>query len=162
MNMNRRDFLKTSSLVALGSSVPAFLSKTAAQAPASDRPGARDTILVIIQMTGGNDGLNTVIPFRDDAYARARPTLKQAPNQVLRINDNIGMHPAMTGLSGLLQDHALCVVQGVGYPNPTQSHFRSMDIWQAASTARDLTDGWLGKALVRMPPTPAFHISGKN
>ncbi|HMF18383.1 MAG TPA: hypothetical protein VKE98_14330, partial [Gemmataceae bacterium] len=95
--MNRRDFLKSSSLVALGSSVPGFLNKTAAQAPTSDRPGARDTILVVVQMTGGNDGLNTVIPFRDDAYRRARPTLAQPAGQIHRINDDIGLHPAMNG-----------------------------------------------------------------
>src|SRR5690349_15009540 len=126
----RRDFLKASlgsaSLVALGSTVPGFVSRTAAQAPAADRPGARDTILVVIQLTGGNDGLNTVIPFRDENYARLRPTLKQPTAQVRRLNDDIGLHPAMSGLADLLQDRALCVVQGVGYPNPTQSHFRSM------------------------------------
>jgi uncharacterized protein (DUF1501 family) len=164
--MNRRDFLKSSfsstSLVALGSTVPGFIGRTAAAAPDASQPGARDTILVVIQMTGGNDGLNTVIPFRDDAYGRARPTLKQNANQVLRINDNIGLHPSMTGLSGLLQDHALCVVQGVGYPNPTQSHFRSMDIWQAASTVRDLQEGWIGRALRSVPGAASFHLANAN
>jgi len=164
--MNRRDFLKsslsTASLVALGSTVPGFIGRTAAAAPAANQPGARDTILVVIQLTGGNDGLNTVIPFRDDAYARARPTLKQPANQILRINDNIGMHPSLTGLSGLLQDHALSVVQGVGYPNPTQSHFRSMDIWQAASVARDLPEGWIGRALRGVPGATSFHLADPN
>src|SRR6516162_75469 len=162
MNMNRRDFLKTTSLVALGSSVPAFLSKTAAQAPASDRPGARDTILVVVQMTGGNNGLNTVIPFRDDAYRRARPTLQQPAGQIHRINDDIGLHPAMNALSGLLQDNALCVVQGVGYPNPSQSHFRSMDIWQAASMARNLPDGWIGRSLRNIPGAASFHLASNS
>jgi uncharacterized protein (DUF1501 family) len=162
MTMNRRDFLKTSSLVALGSGVPAFVSQTAAQAPTSDRPGARDTILVVVQMTGGNDGLNTVIPFRDDAYRRARPTLAQPAGQIHRINDDIGLHPAMNALSGLLQDNALCVVQGVGYPNPTQSHFRSMDIWQAASTARNLPDGWIGRSLRNIPGAASFHLASNN
>src|SRR5260370_23742336 len=161
-SMNRRDFLKSSSLVALGSSVPGFLSKTAAQAPTADKPGARDTILVVVQMTGGNDGLNTVIPFRDDAYRRARPTLQQPAGQIHRINDDIGLHPAMNALSGLLQDNALCVVQGVGYPNPTQSHFRSMDIWQAASTARNLPDGWIGRSLRTVPGAASFHLASNN
>src|SRR5207302_6391058 len=92
MSLSRRDFLKTASLVALGSSVPAFLSKTAAQAPTADRPGARDTILVVVQLTGGNDGLNTVIPFRDDNYRRLRPTLAQPVDQIRRITDDIGLH----------------------------------------------------------------------
>src|SRR5438445_6350455 len=117
MTLSRREFLKTASLVALGSSVPAFLSKTAAQAPTAGLPGARDTILVVVQLTGGNDGLNTVIPYRDEQYRRLRPTLAQGQNQVRRINDDLGLHESMTGLAELLQDNALCVVQGVGYPN---------------------------------------------
>ena len=151
MNLSRRDFLRTSSLVALGSTVPGFVSRTAAQAPLASRPGARDTILVVIQLTGGNDGLNTVIPYRDEAYRRLRPTLAQATDQVRRLNDAVGLHPSMNGLADLLQDHSLCVVQGVGYPNPTQSHFRSMDIWQAANMGETLNEGWIGRALRGVP-----------
>ena len=158
----RRDFLKSTSMIALGSSVPAFVSRTAAQAPTSDRPGARDTILVVVQLTGGNDGLNTVIPFGDDAYARFRPTLKQPVGQIHKLTDHIGLHPAMNGLANLNQDQALCIVQGVGYPNPSQSHFRSMDIWHAASTARDLQEGWVGKALRGIPGASSFHLAGSN
>jgi uncharacterized protein (DUF1501 family) len=160
--ITRRDFLKTSSMIALGTSVPSFLSKTAAQAPRADRPGARDTILVVVQLTGGNDGLNTVIPYADPEYARLRPTLRQTPNQVRRINDQVGLHPSMNALADLLQDQSLCIVQGVGYPNPSQSHFRSMDIWQAASTERDLTEGWIGKALRHIPAASSFHLAGAN
>src|SRR5436305_12710312 len=108
MSPTRRDFLKTSSLVALGSTVPGFVSRTAAQAPTADRPGARDTILVVVQLTGGNDGLNTVIPFRDDHYARLRPTLRIPAAEVRRVNDDLGLHPSMTGLAELLQSQALC------------------------------------------------------
>src|SRR5437867_207826 len=158
MSFSRRDFLKTSSLIALGSTVPAFLSKTAAQAPAANQPGARDTILVVVQLTGGNDGLNTVIPFRNPDYARLRPTLRQPADRIHRVNDDIGLHPSMGELANLLQDNALCIVQGVGYPNPSQSHFRSMDIWQAASTAEKLTEGWIGKALKHLPAAGAFHV----
>ncbi len=158
----RREFLKTSSLIALGSSVPAFLSRTAAQAPNAANRGARDTILLVVQLTGGNDGLNTVIPIRDPAYARLRPTLRQPANQVHRINDDLAFHPAMTAMHGLLEDNALCIVQGVGYPNPSQSHFRSMDIWQAASTARDLNEGWIGKALRHIPAAASFHLAHQN
>jgi uncharacterized protein (DUF1501 family) len=162
MTLSRRDFLKRSSLVALGPLVPGFINRTAANAPTADRPGARDTILVVVQLTGGNDGLNTVIPYADPDYPRLRPTLRQTRDQVRRINDNLGLHPSMTGLADLLQDNALCVVQGVGYPNPDQSHFRSMDIWQAASTARDLTEGWIGKALRGIPGAASFHLADRN
>src|SRR5438552_2313540 len=158
----RRDFLKTSSMIALGSTVPSFLSKTAAQAPVAGRPGARDTILVVVQLTGGNDGLNTVIPFADPEYARLRPTLRQPTAQIRRINDQMGLHPSMNGMADLLQDQSLCIVQGVGYPNPSQSHFRSMDIWQAASTERELTEGWIGKALRHVPAASSFHLANTN
>lgn len=162
----RRDFLRaslaTGSMVALGSSVPGFLSKTAAQTQTSDRRGARDTILVVIQLTGGNDGLNTVIPFRDQDYARLRPTLRQRENEVLRVNNDIGLHPSLRGLSELLQDNALCIVQGVGYPNPTQSHFNSMDIWQAAKREGELNDGWIGRALRAVPGAASFHLADQN
>ncbi len=158
----RRDFLKSSSLVALGSAVPMFVSRTAAQAAQANQPGGRETILVVLQLTGGNDGLNTVIPFRDDNYARLRPTLRQPAAQIHRLNDDLGLHPAMSGLASLLQDNALCVVQGVGYPNPSQSHFRSMDIWHAASSADELNEGWVGKALRAIPGAASFHLAGNN
>jgi uncharacterized protein (DUF1501 family) len=160
--LSRRAFLKNSSMIALGASVPSFLSKTAAQAPVANRAGARDTILVVVQLTGGNDGLNTVIPYADPNYARLRPTLRQSRDQVRRINDQLGLHPSMTAMADLLQDQSLCIVQGVGYPNPSQSHFRSMDIWQAGSTERDLTEGWIGKALRHIPAASSFHLAAAN
>jgi uncharacterized protein (DUF1501 family) len=163
MLQNRRDFLKSSmaagSLVSWGLAVPGFLPRTAAVAATSDQPGARDTILVVVQLTGGNDGLNTVIPYADPEYARLRPTLQQAKDQVRKIDSHVGLHPSLTGLADLLQEQALCVVQGVGYPNPSQSHFRSMDIWQSGSTAEDVSEGWLGRALRQIPSTPSFHLA---
>jgi uncharacterized protein (DUF1501 family) len=158
MTLDRRDFLRNGSLVALGLSVPSFLSRTALAARNSTNPGAKDTILMVIQLTGGNDGLNTVIPFKDAEYAKYRPTLKQPKDLVKKVNDDLALHPSLDGLAGLLQDQALCVVQGVGYPNPSQSHFRSMDIWQSASTANKLTEGWLGKTLKHLPSAGAFHV----
>src|SRR6476646_8824971 len=131
---NRREFLKASSLVGLGATVPTFLARTAFAAPDAGKPGTKDTILVVVQLTGGNDGLNTVIPFADPEYAKLRPTLKIAKDQVKKVNDSLGLRPSMEGMAKLLEDGALTVVQGVGYPNPSQSHFRSMDIWQAGST----------------------------
>src|SRR6478672_4003857 len=117
MHYNRREFLRFSmagsSMVALTGAIPNFLGRTAAQAPAAQQAGARDTILVVVQLTGGNDGLNTVIPYNDPEYARLRPTLRIAADQVRRVNDDLGLHPAMTGMADLLQDNALCIVQGV-------------------------------------------------
>jgi uncharacterized protein (DUF1501 family) len=159
----RRNFLKSSSLVAWGLAVPGFVGRTALAAPEAGRAGARDTILVVVELTGGNDGLNTVIPFKDPEYARLRPTLKLPVNQLRKVNDSIGLHPSMTGLAGLLEQQALCIVQGVGYPNPNQSHFTSMDIWQSAQLdAAKHSEGWLGQALKQTPATPAFHLAGNN
>jgi uncharacterized protein (DUF1501 family) len=166
MTANRRDFLKSSlagaGLVSWGLDAPGFLMRTAAAAPAAGRPGAKDTILVVIELTGGNDGLNTIIPFKDPEYAKLRPTLRQPEAQIKKINDHLGLHPSMTGLAELLQDNALCVVQGVGYPNPNQSHFRSMDIWQSASLKEDVAEGWLGRALKGLPGAPSFHLKNNN
>jgi uncharacterized protein (DUF1501 family) len=157
MISNRRDFLKTSGLFAFGATVPTFLGRTALAADA----GKKDTILVVVQLTGGNDGLNTVIPFADPEYAKLRPTLKIPKDQVKKLNDSLGLHPALEGMAKLYEDGAMAVVQGVGYPNPSQSHFRSMDIWQAASMAESAGEGWIGKAL-KYAPSPAFHCSTKN
>lgn len=161
MALCRRSFLRRTfaagGLVAYGVTVPTFLARTARAA--ADSSAHADRILVVVQLTGGNDGLNTVIPFKDPEYVKLRPTLKIAPAQVRKINDEIGLHPAMSGLADLQQQQALCVVQGVGYPNPSQSHFRSMDIWQAGSLDESLTEGWIGKALKQMPAAPSFHLT---
>src|SRR5437764_11366888 len=99
MNTTRRDFLRTSlasgSLMACGLTVPEFLSRTAEAAAKSDKPGAKDTILVVVQLTGGNDGLNTVIPFKDPEYFKLRPTLQQPAARVRKLNDSIALHPQM-------------------------------------------------------------------
>ena len=160
--LHRREFLKSGSLVSLGLTVPTFLTRTALAAPWADQKGAKDTILVVVQLTGGNDGLNTVVPFADPEYAKLRPTLKLPINQLRKVNDQIGLHPSLDGLAKLLQEQSLCIVQGVGYPNPNQSHFRSMDIWQAGNTAETSSEGWLGRALKQLPSPPAFHIAGPN
>src|SRR5260370_7787461 len=159
MSTTRRSFLKSSSLVALGLTVPKFVSGTAWAAPTADKAGAKDTILVVVQLTGGNDGLNTVVPYKDPEYAKLRTTLRLPTDQIKKLNDEIGLHPSMDGLAKLLEDHALSVVQGVGYPNPNQSHFRSMDIWQAASTEEKLVEGWIGKALNKLPAAGTYHLT---
>ncbi len=160
----RRDFLRNSlagtGLIAWGLNAPRFLARAAAEA---EKAKGKDNILVVVQLTGGNDGLNTLIPHGDwDGYSNLRNVLRIPKEQIKKVNDQVGLHPSLDGLAGLLEDNALCIVQGVGYPNPDESHFRSMDIWQSASLAKDMNEGWLGKALKRLPSTPAFHCSADN
>ncbi|CCH51742.1 protein of unknown function DUF1501 [Fibrisoma limi BUZ 3] len=145
--MNRRDFIKQSALTTAGTMlIPHFL-----KAYELDRLGAASATgktLVIVQLSGGNDGLNTVIPFRNDIYYRERPTLSIAKEKVLSLNDEIGFHPALEPLKALYDDGLVTIVNNVGYPNPDRSHFRSMDIWQTASSASDyLSTGWIGRFL---------------
>jgi uncharacterized protein (DUF1501 family) len=159
---SRRDFLKTSTLLGFGSSVPLFLGKTASATPRADAKGAKDTVLVVVQLTGGNDGLNTVIPYKNPDYYKYRPTIGIPKDQVNDMGGDLGLHPALDPLAKLLHEKAaLGVVQAVGYPNPSQSHFRSMDIWQAGSTAEQLSEGWVGKAL-KQSSLPAFHLAKEN
>ncbi len=157
----RRQFLtytmKGSSLVALNAMVPQFVSRTA-QAAA---PG-KDNILVVLEMTGGNDGLNTVIPYADDLYHKARPTLRQTKDVVIRLDDHVGLHSGMVGFRPLWQQGQLAVVQGVGYPNPERSHFEAMDIWQSADPKGSIHTGWLARAAVESDNhsggVPILHI----
>src|SRR5258708_3259243 len=132
----RRDFLKTASLLGFGATVPQFVARTAHAAA----PG-KDTVLVVVELTGGNDGLNTVIPYADDLYHKARPTLRQTKSVVVRLDDHVGLHSGMQGLRPLWDQGQLAVVQGVGYPNPDRSHFEAMDIWQSADPKRAVTTG---------------------
>jgi len=157
----RRQFLtrtlRGSSLVALGAVVPQFVARTA-QAAA---PG-KDNILVVLEMTGGNDGLNTVIPYADDLYHKARRTLRQTKDKVIRLDDHVGLHPGMQGLRPLWEQGQLAVVQGVGYPNPNRSHFEAMDIWQSADPKGLARAGWLGRAAAetndRSGGVPILHV----
>ena len=137
--------LQGSSLLAMGSVVPQFVSRTAEAAA----PG-KDNILVVLEMTGGNDGLNTVIPYADDLYHKARPTLRQTKDVVIRLDDHVGLNSAMQGIRPMWEKGQLAVVQGVGYPNPERSHFEAMDIWQSADPKRVVTTGWLGRAACEM------------
>ncbi|AMV24728.1 hypothetical protein VT84_10055 [Gemmata sp. SH-PL17] len=158
---NRRQFLtravRGSSLLALGSAVPQFVAQTARAAA----PG-KDTILVVVEMTGGNDGLNTVIPYADDLYHKARPTLRQTKQQVVVLDDHVGLHSGMQALRPLWEAGNLAVVQGVGYPNPDRSHFEAMDIWHTADPKRAATTGWLGRASGEMENrsggVPILHV----
>lgn len=150
----RRSFLKTSFLGgAFAWTVPAFLEQTflaldaqAAHSALQTATGRDHPILVIVQLAGGNDGLNTVVPFSDDAYFRARPRLALPAKSLLRINDELALHPSLPGLRGLFDEGRAAILSGVGYPNPNRSHFRSTDIWQTASDADVVKDhGWIGR-----------------
>ena len=145
---SRRDFIKQGLLpVFAGSAVPSVFANGVAAA-AADAPNATpsDRILVLVQLAGGNDGLNTVIPFQDGAYHDARPTLRQDQG-VLRLNAQLGLHPNLKGLKASFDAGQLAIVQGVGYPNPNLSHFASMSIWETASVQGGIGDGWLGRYL---------------
>jgi uncharacterized protein (DUF1501 family) len=107
----------------------------------------RSGILVIVTLYGGNDGVNTVIPYADNAYHDARPDLAYAPEEVLPLDDRLGLNPALVGMSSMWQRDQLAIVRGVGYPKPDRSHFRSMDIWQTASPRDPVSTGWIGRWL---------------
>ena len=150
----RREFLqKGMGLLVAGATVPIFLEQTVwALADPSDlartqRPTGKDsTILVVVQLSGGNDGLNTVVPYADDVYYRLRPTLGVDAKAVHKLDDYLSLHPNLTAMKKLFDEGTASVVQGVGYPNPNRSHFRSMDIWHSGVPEKEIvTTGWLGR-----------------
>ncbi len=153
--MTRREFVKKGlTMVAVGVTAPSFITRTALAmsnpwdvAQLTSRPGVPDDrVLVVIQLGGGNDGLNTVVPYSQDAYYRARPTLAVPQKEVLRVNDDLGFHPGLQKVMDLHEKGALAVIQGVGYPNPSRSHFKSMEVWQTAGPeGRVLRYGWIGR-----------------
>jgi uncharacterized protein (DUF1501 family) len=116
-------------------------------------------ILVIVTLYGGNDGLNTVIPYADPAYQDARAQLAYLPSEVLVLDDSLGLNPAMTGLAKVWQNKQLAIVRGVDYPNPDFSHFRSMDIWQTASPDTPVSTGWIGRWLDATGDDPIRAVS---
>ena len=123
-------------------------------------PGQGKKILVIVQLSGGNDGLNTVIPYRNDIYYKGRPQIGIKREDALALTDDVGLNPAMKGIKKLYDDGHVSIINGVGYPHPNRSHFRSMDIWQSGSTASELvTTGWIGRYLDNAPGTVNAHNS---
>jgi len=152
---SRRSFLRASVLgTSCTATLPAFLTGTfdALAAEARDKSATQTVtgkdapILVVIQLAGGNDGLNTVVPFGNDHYRRARPKLALAGQDVLKLNDQFGLHPALTGLQKLHDAGQLAIVHGVGYPNPNRSHFRSTEIWATGSDSNRVErQGWIGR-----------------
>ncbi|GAB5564830.1 MAG: DUF1501 domain-containing protein [Winogradskyella sp.] len=141
--MERRKFLKNSALASSLLLVPNFVKALETQ-PLNTLGYKR---LVVVQLSGGNDGLNTIIPHNNDIYYNARPRLAITQN-IIKLNDDLGFHPSMAPLRALFDNGELSIINNVGYPNPVRSHFRSMDIWQTASHANEyLQSGWLGRYL---------------
>ena len=143
--VSRRTFLRQSSIISFTPLLPAAFANAANFAT----PKTDDKVLVVIQLNGGNDGLNTVVPFADDNYARARKKLRLETKRLHRLDDHSGLHPSMQAAKELFDEDRMAIVQGVGYPNPDRSHFRSMKIWQTANLDAQSADshGWLGRTL---------------
>ena len=151
MLISRRQFLKTSMVaVPAAAAMPAVFSRAVAAAIHEQQSSAApmgNRTLVIVQMAGGNDGLNTVVPANDSRYYELRGDLAIPQNDVLPIDGQVGFHPSLTAFKELWDEGVLAVVEGVGYPDQSFSHFESMDIWQTAQTGRKDYEGWLGKYL---------------
>ena len=141
--MQRRNFIKLSGLASAATLVPGFVK-------AFDRPmqGYAGKRLVVVQLSGGNDGLDTLVSFRNDEYYRLRPELGIAADKTLKITDDAGFNPALKGFRKLFNEGYLGIYNAVGYPNPDHSHFRSMDIWHTASNSDEyLNSGWIRRLL---------------
>jgi uncharacterized protein (DUF1501 family) len=155
--ITRRRFLVASGVTALAVGGGAYAVTDLLRTAGDRDPEART--LVLVTLYGGNDGLNTVIPYADPAYAKARPNLAYAPDQVLRLDGEFGLNPAMKGLHAAYASGGLAVVRGVGYPKPDRSHFRSMDIWQTGRPDHPETTGWLGRWLDTAGGDPRLAVS---
>ena len=141
---HRRQFLQGLAGIGLGAALPSVQ----ALAPDPNR------ILVVVELTGANDGFNTLVPYADEAYRAARPELAIPKSELLTIDDHLGLHPSLRGLSNLLEDGQLAIVQGVGYDQPNRSHFESMDIWHTCQRKDEQrVDGWL-----EVPDRPGLGI----
>ncbi len=154
--LSRRDVLRGGSVIAVGLVAPRWLSTIAQadvmrQAAGGKRTG--DTVLIVCQFSGGNDGLNTVVPYGNKAYYDLRPTIGIPEAQVLKLNEQMGLHPGLTGLNTLYKEGKVAIIQNVGYPNPNRSHFKSMDIWQSASPESVLKYGWIGRHMDQQQKT---------
>jgi len=147
--MRRRDFFKVSAALGVVIAEPSF-------AWAGERPGYQN-LLILVELKGGNDGLNTVVPFADPGYAALRPRIAIARDSVLQLDAHTGLHPALLPLMPIWEKQELAIVQGVGYPQPNLSHFRSIEIWDTASKSEQyLNKGWLTRAFASHPPPAAF------
>jgi len=122
----------------------------------------KENILAVLSLSGGNDGLNTVIPFNEGLYRDYRPTLSIPENQIIPLNDQIGLHPTMAPLKRFWDEGKLAIFLGIGYPNPSYSHFRSMDIWHTCEPDKIGTEGWLGQVIKEIDPNSENVLTGVN
>jgi len=162
MSHSRRDFLKSSlgasALLSLSGGVPTLLGRSALGAPKQD---LGDTVLVVIQLSGGNDGLNTVVPYDDPTYIKKRPTLRLPANEVHKIDSELGFHPRMGAFLRLFKEGHLSVVQGVGYPNSTRDHNGAIRDWNTARPGEaDCPTGWVGRTVDHVSATDEAGLSG--
>jgi uncharacterized protein (DUF1501 family) len=147
--MKRRDFLAAS------------ISALALPGRALAQSSGYRRLLVLVELKGGNDGLNSVVPYTDDAYYRLRPRIAIRPDDVLKLDGRIGLHPALKPMLPLWEARELAIVQGVGYPSPNLSHFRSIEIWDTASRSDQyLPEGWLARAFAGQPVPAQFAAAG--
>jgi uncharacterized protein (DUF1501 family) len=153
--MKRREFLKTIGAASVSALVP--VSALAQQRGAANY----GRLLVLVELKGGNDGLNTVVPFADPAYYELRPKLAIPRDQVLQLDERVGLHPSLQPFMELWKNRELAVVQGVGYPEANLSHFRSIEIWETASRSNEyLPDGWLSRAFAAAPTPRSYAADG--
>jgi uncharacterized protein (DUF1501 family) len=157
MRLSRRAMIRDGMLVvSAGMIMPAIFSRGIASAQALTSDGVHsslatsDNTLIVVQLAGGNDGLNTVVPYADATYRKVRPTIGVAENSVLHLNDRLGLHPNLAPLQNLWNQGHMAIVEGVGYPNQSLSHFQAMDIWQTLDLTGNGSQGWLGKLVAGM------------
>ena len=174
IDLNRRRLLRATATLpiarAAGCMTFGAASVAFAGAPVTDRAFGRAfdssfdryrRLLVLVELKGGNDGLNTVVPYTDAAYYALRPKLAVARDQVIQLSDRVGLHPALAPLSAFWRDRELAVLQGVGYPQPNLSHFRSIEIWDTASRSDEYReDGWLTRTFAREPVAASYAADG--
>src|SRR5712691_1293253 len=161
MSLRRREFLsRGAALFSVGFVGPELLTAMARASANPTRPA--NPILVMVQMNGGNDGLNTVIPYADPLYSANRPTLGIPKDKVLPVSATYGLHPSLANLKALYDSGNLGIMPGAGYPNPNRSHFRSMEIWQTANPDQIVPEGWLGRYLDNLTPPSANPLYTMN
>jgi len=157
--ISRRMFLALTSGVALGAAVPLLSLQDIAQA-AIDRPLPANTpILVAVTLYGGNDGLNTLIPYTDSLYFSSRPDISYPAEKLLQLDSSLALNPAMTGIKTLWDEKKVAIIRGVGYPKPDRSHFSSMAKWQTGNPLTHISTGWLGRWIDTQPTDPMIAIS---
>ncbi|MEW6303062.1 MAG: DUF1501 domain-containing protein [Verrucomicrobiota bacterium] len=160
----RREFLQQGvGLAAVSLTIPAWLHRSAYAVENGRARRATDRSVVIVQLSGGNDGLNTVVPFPNDDYHKARPVIGLKPDEVLKVNDELGLHPKLAPFKALYDEGHAAILLGVGYPNPNRSHFRSLEIWHTGSDSNKFERyGWIGRYFdneCKGSPSPAVGVA---